>query len=179
MSATPDISIERMPVDAANCLQCLGRFGRIGLSCRQHHRPTCVWKALWLGSGGDRFAHMARYIEITGNGTAVTAQMIYFNSDDWSLNVIPDLTFPVPATGNTSPVTGDKVPRRQSPGRYVQCRLQHCTVLGKSPRLRRKLHHIPPLRHVLNFLALVNFVNQFRSVVDQPHGRFARYSCPA
>jgi integrase len=32
--------------------------------------------------------------------------------------------------------------------------------------LRRESHRVPPLRHILNFLALINLVNQFRSVVD-------------
>lgn len=37
-----------------------------------------------------------------------------------------------------------------------------------------KLYRIPPLRHVLDFLALVNVVNQFRSVIDQTHRPFTR-----
>jgi hypothetical protein len=33
---------------------------------------------------------------------------------------------------------------------------------------------ITPLRHFLDFFTLVNLMNQFRRVIDQPHGRFTR-----
>jgi hypothetical protein len=38
------------------------------------------------------------------------------------------------------------------------------------------LHRITPLRYVLDFFPLVNLMNQFRRVVDQPHGRFTRHT---
>lgn len=49
-------------------------------------------------------------------------------------------------------------------------------VIVESENLIRKLHRVTPLRHVLYFFTLVNLVNQFRRVVDQPHGRFARHT---
>jgi hypothetical protein len=37
--------------------------------------------------------------------------------------------------------------------------------------LRGKLHRITPLRYVLDFLALVNLMNQIGRMIDQPHAR--------
>ena len=45
--------------------------------------------------------------------------------------------------------------------------------------LCRKLHRVPPLHHILDFFTLVNLMNQFRSVIDQTHRRFARHTGPA
>jgi hypothetical protein len=42
--------------------------------------------------------------------------------------------------------------------------------------LRRELHRVSPLRHVLDFFTLVNLMNQFRRMIDQPHGRFTRHT---
>lgn len=42
--------------------------------------------------------------------------------------------------------------------------------------LRGELHRVPPLRHVRDFLSLVNLVNQFRRVIDQTHRRFTRHT---
>ena len=44
------------------------------------------------------------------------------------------------------------------------------------PILRRKLHRVTPLRHVLDFFTLVKLVNQFRRVIDQPHRGFTRHT---
>ena len=48
--------------------------------------------------------------------------------------------------------------------------------ISKPQNLRWKLHRVTPLRHVLDFFTLVNLVNQFRRVIDQPHGRFTRHA---
>src|SRR5471032_2575111 len=45
-----------------------------------------------------------------------------------------------------------------------------------SKSYRRKLHGVPPLRHILDFLTLVDLMNQFRRMIDQPHGRFTRHT---
>ena len=54
----------------------------------------------------------------------------------------------------------------------------HCFEITNSLELRRELHRIAPLRHVLDALALVDLVDQFRRMIHQPHGRFARHPDP-
>ena len=51
---------------------------------------------------------------------------------------------------------------------FIQWHFQPHGLLGE-------LNRIPPLCHVLDFFPLINLVNQFRSVIHQPHGRFARH----
>ena len=42
----------------------------------------------------------------------------------------------------------------------------------------RELHRIPPLQHVLDLFPLVNLVNQFRGMIDEPHRRITRDTRP-
>ena len=70
------------------------------------------------------------------------------------------------------------------PGRVVWIRgrvRRHTQTSGVARGLRhgRELHRVPPLNDIIDFLALVDLVDQLRSVVDQPHRRFARDSGPA
>ena len=39
--------------------------------------------------------------------------------------------------------------------------------------LRHELHRVAPLHHVLDFLPLIDLMNQIRRMVDQTHRRFA------
>lgn len=49
-------------------------------------------------------------------------------------------------------------------------------IFAVETALCRKLNRVPPLRRVFDFLTLVNLMNQFRRMVDQPHGRFTRHT---
>ena len=39
-----------------------------------------------------------------------------------------------------------------------------------------KLHRVTPLCHVLDFLTLINLMDQFGRMIDEPHGRFTRHT---
>ena len=52
-------------------------------------------------------------------------------------------------------------------------------ISRESEPLFGKLHRMSPLHHFRDFFTLVNLVNQFRRVIDQPHGRFTRHTGPA
>ena len=46
-------------------------------------------------------------------------------------------------------------------------------ICRQSQRLRRELHRVTPLRHVLHLLPLVDLMDQIRRMIYQPHRRFA------
>jgi len=70
-------------------------------------------------------------------------------------------------------------------GRETRAFISDCaSVALRPPRLaallqfavKLKLHRITPLGHILDFFTLINLVNQFRRVIDQPHGCFTRHT---
>ena len=54
--------------------------------------------------------------------------------------------------------------------------IAHFAIFVVETALSRKLNRVPPLRHVLDLLTLVNLMNQFRGVIDQTHGRLTGHS---
>ena len=54
--------------------------------------------------------------------------------------------------------------------------IAHLAIFAVETALSRKLNRVPPLRHILDLLTLVNLMNQFRGVIDQTHGRLTRHA---